>query len=70
MRVGTRPELKRKWARVAHRPKAPIKIGYEFVHLFVAIASFTGKVFAMFLPALNQERFELFGAEFACELTL
>lgn len=69
MRVGTRTELKRKWGPVGHRPKAPVKIGYEFVHLFVAIAPSTGKVFAMFLPALNQECFELFGTEFTSELT-
>lgn len=69
MRIGTRTELKRKWAPVGHRPKAPIQIGYEFVHLFVALAPFTGKVFAMFLPALNQECFALFGAELEGELT-
>jgi len=49
MPVGTPTELKGKWAAQGHRPKAPVKIGYEFIHLFVAIAPFWGKIFAMFL---------------------
>ena len=74
MRVGTRTELKRKWTPQAHRPKAPIRIGYEFTHLFVAIAPFTGKIFAMFLlamflPRLDQECFALFSKEFDQSLT-
>lgn len=69
MRVGTRTELKRKWAPQGHRPKAPIHIGYEFIHLFVAIAPFSGKIFAMFLPRLDQECFALFAKEFDESLT-
>ncbi len=68
MRVGTRTQLARKWAPSGHRPKAMVKLGYEFSLLFVAIAPFTGKVFAMFLPALNQECFQLFGQELEQEL--
>jgi transposase len=69
MRVGTRTELKRKWAPQGHRPKAPVKIGYEFIHLFVAIAPFSGKIFAMFLPRLDQQCFALFSKEFDESLT-
>ena len=69
MRLGTRTELKRKWTPQAHRPKAPIRIGYEFIHLFVAIAPFTGKIFAMFLPRLDQACFSLFSKEFDESLT-
>ena len=69
MRVGTRTELKRKWTPQGHRPKAPIRIGYEFIHLFVAIAPFSGKIFAMFLPRLDQECFALFSKEFDESLT-
>jgi hypothetical protein len=69
MRVGTRTELKRKWAPQGHRPQAPIHIGYEFIHLFVAIAPFWGKIFAMFLPRLDQECFALFTREFDESLT-
>ena len=69
MRVGTRTELKGKWTPQGHRPKAAVKIGYEFIHLFVAIAPFTGKIFAMFLPRLDQQCFALFSKEFDESLT-
>jgi len=69
MRVGTPTELKRKWTPQGHRPKAPIHIGYECIHLFVAIAPFSGKIFAMFLPRLDQECFALFTKEFDESLT-
>jgi hypothetical protein len=46
-----------------------VKIVYEFTHLFVAIAPATERVFAMFLPALDQACFRLFGQEFEQELT-
>lgn len=69
MRVGTPTELKRKWAPQGHRPKAPIHIGYEFIHLFVAIAPFSGKIFAMFLPRLDQTCFAVFAKEFDESLT-
>ena len=63
MRVGTRTALKRKWTPTGHRPKGAVKIGYEFSHLFVAIAPFTGQVFAMFLPSLNKACFAVFARE-------
>jgi len=44
-------------------------MGYEFVHLFVAIAPLSGKIFAMFLPRLDQECFALFSKEFDQSLT-
>ena len=69
MRVGTRTELGRKWAPQGHQPIAPIHIGYCFVHLFVALAPLTGQVFAMFLPALNQTCFSLFGQQMNQTLT-
>jgi hypothetical protein len=69
MRVGTRTELKRKWTPQGHRPKAPIHIGYECIHLFVALAPFWGKIFAMFLPRLDQECFALFARAFDESLT-
>lgn len=69
MRLGTRTGLGRRWGPEGHRPQARVKIGYEFTHLFVAIAPATGRVFAMFLPALDQACFRLFGQEFEQELT-
>jgi hypothetical protein len=60
MRVATGTELKGKWAPQGHGPKAPIHRGYEWIHLLVAIAPFSGKIFAMFLPRLHQACFALF----------
>ena len=65
MRFGTRTELKRKWTPQAHRPKAPMKIGYEFAYLYLALCPYNGKVFAMFLPYMNKECFKLFSEHFA-----
>jgi hypothetical protein len=45
-----------------------VKIGYEFTHLFVAIAPSAGSVFARFLSALSQECFRLFGQQLEQEL--
>ena len=44
-------------------------MGYEFIHLFVAMAPFSGKIFAMFLPILDQQCFALFTKEFEESLT-
>jgi hypothetical protein len=59
MRFGTRTELKRKWPPQGHRPKAPIRIGYSFAYLYVALCPFSGEVFAMSLPYMNKECFPL-----------
>jgi transposase len=69
MRFGTRTELKRKWTPQGHRPKAPVKIGYEFAYLYLALCPFSGKVFAMFLPYMNKECFRLFSQQFAQDLS-
>ena len=52
-----------------HRPKTPIHIGYEFIHLSVAIASFSGNIFAMCLLRLDQACFALFAKAFDESLT-
>lgn len=65
MRFGTRTEHKRKWTPQGHRPYAPMKIGYEFSYLYVALKPYTGEVFAMFLPYMNSECFTLFIKEFS-----
>jgi len=69
MPLGTRTALKGKWTPQAHRPKAPIGMGDEFIHLFVAIAPFSGKIFARFLPRLDQACFALFSKELDESLT-
>jgi hypothetical protein len=65
MRFGTRTELKRKWTPQGHRPKAPVKIGYEFAYLYLALCPFSGEVFAMFLPYMSKACFLLFIGQFA-----
>ena len=65
MRFGTRTELKRKWTPQGHRPKAPVKIGYEFAYLYLALCPYSGDAFAMFLPYMSKECFLLFSQQFA-----
>jgi transposase len=64
MRFGTRTENKRKWTPSGHRPLAPMKIGYEFSYLYLAVKPCTGEVFAMILPYMNGECFAVFVREF------
>lgn len=68
MRVGTRTDLGRKWTRFGLRPEGRQKIGYEYLYLYVSIKVFTGEIFAMFLPRLNKECFNVFAAERAKSL--
>lgn len=42
------------------RPCCPIRIGYQFGHLFTAICPYQGDLFAVFLPAMSRECFQLF----------
>jgi len=63
MRVGTRTALGRKWTVFGTRPTGKQKIGYEYLYLYVSLKSFTGELFAMFLPRLNKECFALFAEE-------
>lgn len=65
MRFGTRTELKRKWTPQTHRPKAPMKIGYEFAYLYLALCPYNGEIFAMFLPYMNKDCFKLFSQQLA-----
>lgn len=65
MRFGTRTENKRKWTPQGHRPISPMKIGYEFSYLYLALKPYTGEVFAMILPYMNTECFTIFVKEFS-----
>lgn len=38
---------------MGHRPVAPVRIGYEFTYLYLALCPFTGEGYAAFLPALG-----------------
>ena len=64
MRFGTRTELKRRWTPQGHRPKTPVRIGYQFYYLYAAVCPFTGRAFAMLLPQINKECFGLFVQQF------
>ena len=64
MRFGTRTELKRRWTTQGHRPKAPVRIGYQFCYLYAALCPFTGQALAMLLPSMNKDCFGLFLQEF------
>jgi len=69
MRFGTRTELKRKWTPPGHRPKAPIRIGYAFAYLYVALCPFSGEIFAMSLPFMSKACFQLFVQQWQETLT-
>jgi transposase len=46
--------------RIGQRAKGTQKIGYDYAYLYVSIKPFTGEVFALILPSLNKECFNLF----------
>lgn len=69
MRFGTRTELGRKWAPRGVRPAGGQKIGYQYLYLYVTVKPFTGEIFAMFLPRLNKQCFNLFVEERSKELS-
>jgi transposase len=60
MRAGTRTELGHKWAPMGHRPLAPVRIGYEFVYLYLTLCPFSGQGYAAFLPRLDKVSFGWF----------
>lgn len=68
MRYGTRTHLKRRWGRRGHRPVCPVKIGYDWGFLYVALCPFDGDLFAMILPRLNQTCFDIFVRELAAHI--
>ena len=69
MRFGTRTDLKRRWTPQGHRPQTPVKIGYEFAYLYLAICPYTGWLYAMLLPYANTASFTQFWQQLATELT-
>ena len=69
MRYGTRTALKRRWTPVGQRPECRVKIAYEFGYLYCAICPFTGDLFALLLPSMKKECFEIFLKEFERQLS-
>jgi transposase len=45
-----------------------MKIGYEFSYLYLALKPYTGEIFAMILPYMNTECFDIFVKEFSQSL--
>lgn len=60
LRYGTRIEVGKRWLPQGERPVCPVKIGYDFGLLFVALCPFDGDVFVMFLPNMNVLCFDIF----------
>jgi transposase len=60
MRYGTRTHSRRRWTRQAHRPVCPVKLGYAWGYLYVAICPFTADMFALFLSHLDKQCFTYF----------
>lgn len=65
MRYGTRTELKRRWTPKGHRPRCPMKIGYQFGYLYCLLCPFTGDLFCLLLPSMQKACFGRFLEEFA-----
>jgi transposase len=65
LRYGTRTETARRWMPLGERPTCPLRIGYEFGHLFTALCPSTGDLFAMFLPNMTRECFQIFAQQFS-----
>ena len=68
MRVGTHTALGRKWTPVGVRPTGRQKIGYEYLYLYVSVEPNPSELFAMFLPRLDNECFNLFAGQRALSL--
>ena len=60
MRYGTRTHCRRRWTRQAHRPVCPVKLGYAWGYLYVAICPFTGDIYALILSHLDKQCFSYF----------
>lgn len=67
MRTGTRTQCKRRYTPRGHRPVCKVKLGYEFIYLYAAIAPATGKLIALLLPEMTRECFEIFVDHFQKE---
>ena len=60
MRAGTRTECKRRWTPKGHRPVCKVKLGYEFMYWYAAIAPATARLMALLLPDMSKAAFSLF----------
>jgi hypothetical protein len=60
MRYGTRTEMGKRWLPKGERPVCPVKIGYDFGLLYLALCPYNGDIFAMFLPNMDVVCFDIF----------
>ena len=62
--TGTRTELGRRWTASGIRPQGEQIIGYEYGYLSAALNPRTGELFALILPDMTIESFQVFVDEF------
>lgn len=60
MRYGTRTHCRRRWTRQGKRPVCPVKLGYAWGYLYIAICPFTADMYALFLSHLDKQCFTYF----------
>lgn len=65
MRYGTRTVLGRGWTPIGKRPSGKMRIGYKYEYLYLALCPKSGDVFALFLPTMQTECYNIFLSEFA-----
>ena len=60
MRYGTRTQHGRRWMPHGERPRCPVRIGYSFGLLSVALCPYTGDLLAILLPSMDRDCFHIF----------
>jgi len=68
MRYGNRTHCKKRWTVQGDRPTCPVKLGYQWGYLYVAICPFSGDVFAMLFTHLDKACFNEFLKGFGTHL--
>ena len=58
--MGPVPTARKDGHHKGERPVCPVKLGYEWGYLYVALCPFDGDVFAMFYNGLNKACFDHF----------
>lgn len=65
MRYGTRTVVGRGWTTVGVRPIGTMHIGYDYHYLYVALSPVSGDVFALIMPEMDSNCYEVFLKEFS-----
>lgn len=69
MRYGTRTVLGRGWTPVGKRPSGRMYIGYDYHYLYLALSPTSGDIFALLMPAMDSNCYDVFLREFARDLS-